>query len=226
MIKIFARGVYLVLTVLMVSSHLAAQHLKLDPGLPAYFLKKNGKFIHVLVREANFQTRDIIADVGAGDGLFDAGISIFTDSLIFYMEDIDSNAFNQNKFDRAIQFYSSVKKRRITNSFIPSLGKEKSTELQPGIFDKVLIIDTYHHFSYRDEMIHDINRIIKPGGELFIYDVLARKEGDMHPVCQTTIYLKEDILAQIQAHGFIIKDLIKLKKASSRKARLFIFRKS
>ncbi|HLF35405.1 MAG TPA: methyltransferase domain-containing protein [Cyclobacteriaceae bacterium] len=225
MYKISLSSLILLGVIFSASPRALAQHFKADHSLPAYFLKKNEKVIRALVRLAEFHPGNKIADVGAGDGLFDAAISIFTDSLTIYMEDIDSNVFVPIKFNRAVQFYSSVKKSNITNILIPYLGMEKSTGLPSGYFDKVLVIDTYHHFSNRDEMMDDINRILKPGGKLYIYDVLAKKAGDIHPACRTAIYLKGEIISHIETRGFQFNIMEKLRKVSRRKARIFVFTK-
>jgi ubiquinone/menaquinone biosynthesis C-methylase UbiE len=215
----------LVFLIFFLNGYLDAQHFKVDPELPAYFLKKNEKIISAILQAAEFKNGDNIADVGAGDGLLDAALSIYTDSLNFYLEDIDSTAYLPAKFKRSIQFYTSVRGRSISNNFINCLGTEKSTNLKTGFIDKVIIIDTYHHFTYPDEMIQDISRIMKTGGELIIYEVIARKSGDIHTVCNTRVYLKKELTSQVEHYGFSFIRMIKLNRVAKRKTGLFVFKK-
>ncbi|MEP6734971.1 MAG: class I SAM-dependent methyltransferase, partial [Chryseolinea sp.] len=53
-----------------------------------------------------------------------------------------------------------------------ALGKEKSTLLPLNTFDKVIIRNSFHHFSYPDDMLRNCKALLKDGGKLFIVDVM------------------------------------------------------
>ena len=56
----------------------------------------------------NFKKGDVIADIGAGNGSVEAMLSIFHDSLTFYIQDIDTSVCNQKTINEVISFGFSL----------------------------------------------------------------------------------------------------------------------
>ena len=166
------RLVFLILG-LWISHNLSAQKPYYYP--PDKYIKNNKSSLQAVLQEADFQKGDLIVDIGAGNGWFDLALSDQTDSLTFYLEEIDSLKINPEKLENDIQKFSEVIGKSITNTFIQTLGNEKSTGLDTEFFDHALLIDTYHHFSYSEAMISDIHRILKPEARLLVYELIARK---------------------------------------------------
>ena len=68
------------------------------------------------------------------------------------------------------------------------LGGERSPRLLESSVDTVLIADSYHHFDYPTEMLSEIKKALRAGGELLLVD-FERKEGE----------LKEFVLNMVRA---------------------------
>lgn len=202
---------------------LFAQSHKIHPNEPELYYKTNRPIIETVSREAGFVAGECIADIGAGTGLFDVFLSIFTDSLVFYLEDIDSSFFDQENFNRALQYAGVLRGRDLTSIFKFLQGSEISTGLPGEFFDKVLVIDSYHHFKYRRAMMEDLYRILKKGGKLLIYDLLAKKENDIHPICHTRIFNRDEMINQMQFQGFTFEQMIYMKRKARHRTGLFIF---
>lgn len=192
---------------------------------PEFYLRVKRKKIEVLLQAADFQSQDTIADIGAGNSWLDLAVGVYRDSLHFYLENIDSTQIKRESFDKAMEAFARLKGSQITCHYTFSLGSEKDTQLPSAYFNKVLLVDTYHHFSFRDEMLTDIKRILKPNGKLVVFEVLARKKGDIYKPCQTMIYTKDQIVSSICLNGFRLERIFKTVNSNGKKVRVFTFNK-
>lgn len=125
----------------------------------------------------NFRKGDVVAEIGAGNGKNIAGLSILVnDSLSFYVQDIDKTRLTHEKFRRIIT-RAKQHKKPLNHRYTLHIGTEKSTGLPDGIFDKILLVSTLHEFTYMDEMMTDIYRKLKTGGQLYILESHCRAKG-------------------------------------------------
>lgn len=166
---------------------------------------------------------DTIADIGTANGWFAAVLSMYADSLTFYLEDIDSAIWNREAFDSAFSFFASASQKSPSHQFHYRVGSETSSGLPKHTFDKVLIIDTYHHFSNREAMMKDAISLLKPGGSIAILEALARRPGDYHQGCKKSIYSENEIIAHMTALGMSLQDVTFIHKVAGRNNKLFIF---
>ena len=187
------------------------------------FWKSKQPRANAITRAVIFAPGDTIADIGTADGWFAAALSSFCDSVVFYLEDIDSAVWNRTAFDTAVQYFSKKQQKISSHQYHYKQGTERSTGLPRNAFDKVLIIDTYHHFSQRDEMVSDAVSLLKSGGKIVILEALARKPGDFHQGCRQPIYSEEEIIAQLESHKLNLQTVRFIHKVAGRKNKLFIF---
>lgn len=118
----------------------------------------------------DFHKGDIVAEVGAGNGDNMFGFTIVADSVTFYVQDIDTNALSQKNFDKIVKHCKKLKKP-LTNKFHRCIGTVTQTNLPDNTFDKILLISTFHEFTFMDEMMIDIYKKLKPTGQLYILEV-------------------------------------------------------
>src|SRR6185436_5650260 len=95
-------------------------------GTP-YTLKECTTDIKYFTGELAFKAGDVIADVGAGNGYLDGAISVVTDSITFYIEDINRTFLNQTEFDKVVKYYTQVCGKPMTNKFFIKIGTKKKT---------------------------------------------------------------------------------------------------
>jgi 2-polyprenyl-3-methyl-5-hydroxy-6-metoxy-1,4-benzoquinol methylase len=173
---------------------------------------------------ADFRRGDVIADIGTGDGWFAAVLSTFTGHLTMYLEDVDSVVWKQENFDRALAYFSrQTDKPPLESTFYHSIGSQSVTGLAYQQFNKVLIIDTYHHFKNRQEMISDAVKLLKPEGKIIILEALAREKGDVHQGCKTPIYFEDEIVSQLQELNMKLLSATLVHTIAGRKNKLLIF---
>jgi ubiquinone/menaquinone biosynthesis C-methylase UbiE len=83
-----------------------------------------------------------------------------------------------------------------------TLGNEKSTSLPGNTFDKVLIINSFHEFTFVPEMLSDIKTKLKPGGILYIDEALPKKPGQLHGICNLPMLNTKEMIALLAKNGF------------------------
>jgi ubiquinone/menaquinone biosynthesis C-methylase UbiE len=171
----------------------------------------------------DFRPGDTIADIGTADGWFAAALSVYSDSLVFYLEDIDSTLWNRQRFDAAVKRFSLLSKTNGSHQYHYVKGTETSTELPEKKFHTVLIIDTFHHFNNPDEMLSDVVALLKPGGKIAILEALARKPGDIHHGCGSRIFSESEIASRMRSHGMELSAARFIHKVAGRRNQLFIF---
>jgi 2-polyprenyl-3-methyl-5-hydroxy-6-metoxy-1,4-benzoquinol methylase len=141
-----------------------------------------------------------------------------------YLEDVDSVVWKQESFDRALTYFSQqADKPPLHSTFYHSIGSESVTGLPHQQFNKVLIIDTYHHLKNRRDMISDAVKLLRPEGKIIILEALARKTGDVHQGCKTPIYFEEEIVSQLQELNMKLLSTTLVHTIAGRKNKLFIF---
>jgi len=215
------------LTGFLLSTHCQIRSIKGHCGL--YY--KNMETLHKQQGAAlgfyHFQPGQTIASIGAQCCHWEAAYAAASDSLDFWLEDIDSNSFNELQASFAWNYYDSLRGKPMTSNYHLVLGDEKKTNLPEQKFDKILIINSFHEFSYQKEMLADIRKKLKPGGILYIDEALARKSGDIHGVCKKPIYLSEELIVVLKANGFEYVDGLDMQFRKSKPVRkIFAFRKT
>jgi len=115
-----------------------------------------------------FKSGETVADIGAGNGYIEAMLSIFHDSLTFYIQDIDSSVCNQKNINEAVTFYQNVKGQSILNKFIIVTGSDNETNLPNDTFDKILMLWTYQYFKNPKAIMTDLRLKLKSDGLLYI----------------------------------------------------------
>lgn len=116
----------------------------------------------------SFAAGDTIADIGAANGCVDIMLSVFHDSLTFYIQDIDTSVCNQKTINKLVNYYQDIKGEPFKNKFIVVAGGDDKTNLPDDTFDKVLILWTYQYFKNPLAIMTDVKRKLKNDGRLYI----------------------------------------------------------
>jgi len=119
-----------------------------------------------VIQALNLKPTDVVADIGAGTGYFSFRISPLVKKVLA----VDV----QPEMIRVLKGLSQD--RKITN-VQPILGTEQNPNLPAGV-DLVLMVDTYHEFTYPREMMTAIVKALKPGGRV----VLVEYRGEDHAI--------------------------------------------
>jgi SAM-dependent methyltransferase len=123
----------------------------------------------------NFMKGQVIADIGAGNGYLEGMLSLFTDSLTFYIQDIDTSVCNPRAVARVAEFYKKLKNGPFNNEFIAVNGTDSTSNLPDNSCDKILMLNTYQYIKKPKAFIRDLKKKLKDDG---IFYVVNPQYGD------------------------------------------------
>jgi SAM-dependent methyltransferase len=158
----------------------------------------------------DFRPGQTVASIGAQCCHWEAAYAACTDSISFYLEDIDTFYFKKKQADFAWNYYAGLRGRPMTCDYKMVIGNEKSTFLPEHSFDKIIIINSFHEFTFPAEMLADIKTKLKPGGILYIDEALPRRPGQLHSVCKKPMLTEEEMVALLAKNGYEYVDGIGL----------------
>jgi len=150
----------------------------------------------------HFKPGQTIASIGAQCCHIEGAFAATTDSVTFYLEDIDSSKFKKEQARFVWDYYAKLRGKPMTCDYKMILGDERSTSLPENTFDKILIINSFHEFTFVSEMLTDIKKKLKPGGILYIDEALPKKPGQLHGVCNLPMLNNEEMIAVFAKNGF------------------------
>ncbi len=163
--------------VLVGTAPLNAQEKSVKPGINEAFQDPDvEKFIglfenegrdaydhrHEIVKACQLKLGMVVADIGAGTGLFTRMFSpVVGANGRVYALDISE------KFLKHIE--TTAKDEGLTN-ITGVVCKQDSVNLPANSIDLAFICDTYHHFEFPQKTMESIHRALKPGGQLILID--------------------------------------------------------
>jgi len=100
-------------------------------------------------------------------------------------------------------------------------GKKKSTNLPVGTIDKIIIRNSFHHFSDPEAMLLSIKEALQSGGELYLNEPTIDLNKENEHLCAQSMY-HNDIVQIIEDNGFVLVEELTLKKDQLLK---FVFNK-
>ena len=154
----------------------------------------------------NFQPNEIIASIGSSSGVWEIWFASQVDYLTFYLQDIDPQNCNQAEINEGIAYFEKVVSKRNTGKFIPIIGTQSETNLPQNTFDKVLIINSIHEFENPEIILHDIQKILKSNGKLFVEEQLAKFSGEIHEGCRKRLFTDNELVEILKKCGFELNE--------------------
>jgi SAM-dependent methyltransferase len=182
-----------------------AQKLETFKNYCGGFYKSMADLLKIQQKEIgfyNFRSGQTIASIGAQCGHWEAAYAATTDSVTFYLEDIDSSKFKKAQVEFAWNYYATLRGRPMTSGYKMIIGDERSTSLPENTFDKILIINSFHEFTFQAEMLADIKKKLKPNGILYIDEALPKRQGQLHGICNKPMLTNKETIAVFEKKGF------------------------
>jgi predicted methyltransferase len=189
----------------------ATAETSVQPGINAEYLKpdldttqwverfeREGREIYdqraAIVAAARLQPGMVLADIGAGTGLFTPEFSrAVGPSGKVYAVDIVPAFLDRIQQRAAAEGLGNVQ---------TVLCTERSVELPPNSIDLAFICDVYHHFEYPRSSMASLHRALRPGGEVLLVEFkrIPGKSSDW--ILKHVRAGQEVFTAEIEAAGF------------------------
>ena len=154
----------------------------------------------------NFQPNETIASIGASSGVWEIWFASQVDGLTFYLQDIDPINCNQEEINYGIKYYEKLLQKPNSGKFIPIIGTQSATNLPTNTFDKTLIINSLHEFENPEIILHDISKILKSNGTLFIEEQIAKFSGEIHEGCGKRLFTENELIEIFKKCGFEVTE--------------------
>src|SRR5262245_6900724 len=121
-----------------------------SPSVKKYFTAKAAPFLN---------PTDKVLDMGCGSGIFLPSLSALCGELVA----IDvSPAF-------VAESQATVEKFELTNTTVMQ-GAAEALPFADGAFDAAVVSDTIHHLYHLEESIAELQRVLKPGARILIFE--------------------------------------------------------
>lgn len=199
----------LLLSVLAVASPALAQKESVSPGINKNFenpdvaqwverFEREGRDVydkrHEVVAACEVKPGMVVADVGAGSGLF---TQLFSTA-------VGPNG-NVYAVDISDEFVDAIRKRcaeKEIKNVEAIVCTPDDAKLPEGEVDLVFICDTYHHFEFPQKTMASIHKALKPGGRVVVVE-FKRIEGESSEWTLKHVRAGQDVFTkEIEDAGF------------------------
>jgi len=177
-----------------------AEYLKPDLDVTQWVerFEREGREIYdqraAIVAAARLKPGMVMADIGAGTGLFTSAFSRAVGPKgKVYAVDIVPTFLDRIKERAASEGLANVQ---------TVLCTERSVELPPNSIDLAFICDVYHHFEYPQSSLASLHRALRPGGEVLLVE-FKRVPGQSSDWILNHVRAGQEVFtAEITAAGF------------------------
>lgn len=119
----------------------------------------------------NVEPIEYVAEIGAGDGFFSLLLKNIYQPTVLHL-----NELTPVYLEVIRNQYGKLPNNNLTNvDFI--VGTKTATNL-PDKYDKIIIRNTFHHFTEKEMMMKDIISKLKPEGKMIIIEVFKNQKKD------------------------------------------------
>lgn len=172
----------------------------LDPDIPVWVsrFEQEGREVyarrHEIVAATGVAPGMVVADIGAGTGLFTG----------LFAERVGPTGL-VIAVDVSRPFIDHILRKSREQGLAQVAGvvnRQTDTGLAPASIDLAFVCDTYHHFEAPRAMLASIHRALKPGGTLVIVDFERIPGRSSHWVLDHVRAGRETVIAEVEAAGF------------------------
>jgi ubiquinone/menaquinone biosynthesis C-methylase UbiE len=152
-----------------------------------------------VIGRLGLQPSEVVADLGAGTGLFAVPLARAVPSGRVYAVELDEGFLTQIR--------GKAKAENVTN-VVPVLGKFTDPALPARDVDVAFFHDVLHHVENRSAYLKSVAGYVKPGGRIVVIEF---NPGDSpHKAEPTLVVSREQTAAWMADAGFVPADDVKL----------------
>jgi ubiquinone/menaquinone biosynthesis C-methylase UbiE len=204
---------YLLLAVMLSTHALQAEEQSVRPGINRYYhdpnwqqwvntFERQGREVydkrHAIVEASGVSRGMVVADIGAGTGLF---TRLFAERV--------GDEGRVYAVDISQPFIENILKSARDQGFINIEGvvnSHKDVALPPDSIELAFMVDTYHHFEYPASMLASIHKSLSSGGRLIVIDFRRDPKHSSRWVMGHVRAGKSVVIDEITKAGFRLID--------------------
>ena len=143
----------------------------------------------------DIKENDSILEIGSGFGTLGLMINLMMPKVNLYLNELDESylKYIESRIYKNPELFNAYKIALLK-------GAKKSTNLEHLEVDKIILRNTYHHFSHKEEMINSIKKTLKKNGYLFLLESTIELNSD-DDLCEKAMK-KEEVLSEMLEQGF------------------------
>lgn len=115
-----------------------------------------------IVAKCNLKPGMVVADIGAGTGLFTRLIAKEVGS--------EGQVYAVDIAPKFLEHIQKTAREAGLRNVTPVLCHQDSVDLPPNSIDVAFICDTYHHFEFPERSLLSLHRALKPGARIILID--------------------------------------------------------
>jgi precorrin-6B methylase 2 len=174
---------------------------------PVMTKKSIRQVFQLILSYMDLKSGEVLADVGASSGCFNAMMATLTDSVTYYIQDIDTACLNEKEFDKILNYYTKQSKKSLkeTNKYHIVIGGLEQTNLPDNTIDKIYTNGTFHAFSNPESIMKDLYKKLKTNGLIFIREEINFGKEVKHcqdEKCGKQLASYEKLIEVMEKSGF------------------------
>lgn len=174
----------------------------------AYSKEQVEKKFAQMLKFYDLRPGEVVGDIGAASGWMDGALSVLTDSVTYYVQDINTVFLNEDEFTQVIDHYSKVRARPQTNTFHFVIGTPTKTNLPDAVFDKIIFNNSFHEIKKIKKLIEDLDKKLKPGGKIIIHEEFSNDYRiHLQPGCKIAGFTVEEIGRMFEPYGYYLTSM-------------------
>ena len=147
-----------------------------------------------VIAKLNLKPTDVVADLGAGTGLFSLPLAKAVPSGRVYSVELDEGFLTQIR--------SKAKAENVTN-IVPVLGKFTDPSLPARDVDVAFFHDVLHHVENRAAYLKNVASYLKPGGRIVVIEF---NPGDSPHKAEPSLIVSREQTAGWMAESGLVPD--------------------
>ncbi|MDR2009165.1 MAG: class I SAM-dependent methyltransferase [Bacteroidales bacterium] len=164
------------------------------------------------VEKSKIEKYDTIISIGSWNGNREFLWSLFTDSVHFYLQDVDISSLTKFRIEEVcIPHYSKMRQTPVTNTFAIIKGTQKHFGINDNSVSKVIMYNVYHHFKNDIIMVKEAKRVLQNNGNLIIWENVTERNMKTRRYCgdKGKYKTQENFVNDIVNLGFICDTVYK-----------------
>lgn len=173
----------------------------LNPVYP--FLINPKSTIFTEVKFYQIEAGQKIGEIGAGNGTFSVILAMLNKGIQINVNDLSNGSIEyiNTKIKNNVKLLDASKIAVIQ-------GTKSKTNFSNDQFDRIIIRNSFHHFTKKDKMLKSIRNVLKPDGKLCLYEPVLDESG--HEKRCKQILERKILFEIIEKNGFRLEEEKKL----------------